>query len=203
MWVIWSRLSAFTLTDQSGLETKARSVLFLLRREREEFSINLFHLVLWSCYTKQSVRCVSWVVSQSPPSRNPLPVLTVSELLQRHVQYVYLTNRAYIYSGTHAYIHIQLSKETQTQLKSGDECLLHQKPVVTSCWYKTLTSTACNHCLKHLNIYFNTQHILGHNKMKALRVHSNSNGSLRLYLCTVVLSARMLMFSRRSSCSSS
>ena len=32
-------------TDQSGLETKACSVLFLLRHEREEFSINLFHLV--------------------------------------------------------------------------------------------------------------------------------------------------------------
>lgn len=33
-------------TDQSRLETKTCSVLFLLRHECEEFFINLFHLVL-------------------------------------------------------------------------------------------------------------------------------------------------------------
>ena len=32
-------------TDQSGLETKACCVLFLLRHEYEEFFNNLFHLV--------------------------------------------------------------------------------------------------------------------------------------------------------------
>ena len=75
VWVIWSRLSASTQTatdshrqtDQSRLETKARSVLFLPANEREEFSINLFHLVLRGRYTKQSVRWIRWVGPPSPP----------------------------------------------------------------------------------------------------------------------------------------
>lgn len=67
-WVIWSGLWATTWTDQSRLETKTGSVLFLLRHEREEFSINLFHLVLWSFY--QTVFQLS-CFSESPPLGAP------------------------------------------------------------------------------------------------------------------------------------
>ena len=67
-------------TDQSGLETKAGSVLFLPANEREEFSINLFHLVLRGRCTKQCMRWIRWVVSPSPPSGSPVAVPT--ELLE-------------------------------------------------------------------------------------------------------------------------
>lgn len=56
VWVIWSRSShSNTPTDQSGLETKACSVLFLRRHECEEFPGNVLHLGLWCTVAPNSV----------------------------------------------------------------------------------------------------------------------------------------------------
>ncbi len=98
VWVIWSELSAFTQTDQSELETKAGSVLFLLRHEREEFSINLFHLVLWSCFTEH---CCVWETCQLscfsvPPLLEPR---ACSHRIKAAAEAdVYFTNKACTYT---------------------------------------------------------------------------------------------------------
>lgn len=97
---------AFTQTDQSGVETKAGSVSFLLRREREEFSINLFHLVLWSCFTKHCLVCQMCQVSCL--SESPLwePCACSHGISAAAEAYVCLTSTACILSRKYVYKYI-------------------------------------------------------------------------------------------------